>query len=104
MVTLAALFTAAAAAAGYSSFAAFRWGELKRFWLFLGAVIPLAVVAVALLWIAIQYPHLDERFAANMGFGPEWDCSSNASGGAVCLRKPQSATAMLQPEAEQKTP
>jgi hypothetical protein len=104
MVTLAALFAAAAAAAGYSSFAAFRWGERKRFWLFLGASFPLALVAAALLWIGIGYPHLDERLAGNMGFGPEWNCSSNAAGGGVCLRKPEPPAAMLQPGAEQKTP
>jgi hypothetical protein len=39
-----------------------------------------------------------------MGFGPEWNCSSNANGGGVCLRKPEPPAAMLQPGAEQKTP
>ena len=102
MVTLAALFAAAAAAAGYSSFAAFRWGELKRFWLFLGAIIPLAVLAVALLWIGIGYPRLDERLAGQYGLRP---------GMGLQLRRkrwrglPAQAAASMPPStAEQKTP
>jgi hypothetical protein len=104
MVTLAALFAAAAAYATYCSFAAFRWGERKRFWLFLGATFPLTVLAIALLWVGIGYPRLNERLAGNMGFGPEWNCSSDASGAGVCLRKSQPQSAKLQLPAEPKTP
>jgi hypothetical protein len=88
MVTLAALLAAAAAYAAYCSFTAFRWGERKRFWLFLCAIFPLAALPMALLWTGIGYPRLHERLAGNMGFGPEWNCSSDGNGAGVCLRKP----------------
>jgi hypothetical protein len=104
MVTLAALFAAAAAYAAYCCFAAFRWGERKRFWLFLGATFPLAALAVALLWIGVGYPHFDERLAGNMGFGSEWNCSSDANGGGVCLRNLQPPASMAPPTGGQKTP
>ena len=104
MVTLAALFVAAGAYAAYCCVAAFRWGERKRFWLFLGATFPLAVLAIALLWVGIGYPRLDEHLAGNIGFGPEWNCSSDASGAGVGLRKAQPSSARLQPRAEQKPP
>ena len=53
-----------------------------------GAIFPLAALSMALLWTGIGYPRLDERLAGNMGFGPEWNCSSDGSGAGVCLRKP----------------
>jgi hypothetical protein len=104
MVTLAALFAAAATYAAYRCFAALRWREVKRFWLFLGATFPLFILAVALLWIGIEHPRLNDPFPANLGFGPEWDCTLNASGAQVCLRYPQTPASALQPKAEQKTP
>ena len=98
MVTLAALVAAAAAYTAYCSFTAFRWGERKRFWLFLAAIFPLGALSMALLWTGIGYPRLDEHLAGNMGFGPEWNCSSDANGAGVCLRKPAPAMPPLTPE------
>ncbi len=104
MTALAALIAAAAAYAACCSFSAFRWRERKRFWLFLGASFPLAAIAVALLWVGMGHPQFDERLADNMGLGPEWNCSSNAYGSGVCLRKTASPAAQPPPQAAAKMP
>jgi hypothetical protein len=102
MMMLAALVAAVAAYTAYCSLAALRWREIKRFWLFLGATVPLSILAFALLWFAVQHPRLNLPLTANMGFGPEWDCSPDINGGGVCLRKPP--TAMLPAKADAKEP
>jgi hypothetical protein len=65
-----------------------RWGKGRRPWLWLGAAPPLLALAGVLLWYSVQHPSPNEPFAANLGFGPEWDCSVMGQGGPVCLRDP----------------
>ena len=78
-----------------------RWSRGLRPWLWLGAAPPLLALAGVLFWYSVQHPSPVEPFAANTGFGPEWDCSYMSRAGLVCLRDPFRPPA---PPAAQKTP
>jgi hypothetical protein len=90
-----------AALALYQGIDGLRWSKGRRSWLWLAAAPPLLALAGLLFWHSMQHPSPAEPLAANMGFGPEWDCSVVGQGTPVCLRDPFRPPA---PAAQRKTP
>lgn len=52
-----------------------------------GAILALVIILCVFAAIAIYVPDLQQR-KANAGFKPDWDCSIQAKGDPVCIRKP----------------
>jgi hypothetical protein len=98
-MSLAVVAGISAALAIYQGIDGLRWGRGKRSWLWLGAAPPLLALAGMLFWYSVQHPSPAEPLAANMGFGPEWDCSVMGQSNLVCLRDP-----FHPPAAKRKTP
>ncbi len=80
-----ALFAVFTGIAVYNAAAAFLEHAWRRFWVALGASVPLAAVTLGAIWIGLQYP--TANFWANQGFGADWECSNLGKGSAqVCAR------------------
>jgi hypothetical protein len=47
----------------------------------------LALVVIVFAVVVIYFPDLQQR-RANAGFGPDWDCTVQAKGDPVCVKKP----------------
>jgi hypothetical protein len=53
----------------------------------LGALLALLIIVSALALLNIYLPNFLQQ-NANSGFGPDWDCTAQAKGGPVCIKKP----------------
>jgi hypothetical protein len=51
------------------------------------AVFGLAIIVCVFAVVVIYFPDFQQR-RANVGFGPDWDCTAEARGEPVCIRKP----------------
>jgi hypothetical protein len=52
------------------------------------AVIFAAIILVAVFaFLMIYFPDFQQR-RAGAGFGPDWDCTAQARGDPVCVKKP----------------
>jgi len=51
----------------------------------LGTLLALLIIVGVLAILAVYLPNFLQQ---NSGFGPDWDCTPQAKGGPICIKKP----------------
>ena len=52
-----------------------------------GVVLTLLILVSVFAFLVTYFPNFQQRMA-NVGFGPDWDCTAQPKGDPVCIRKP----------------
>jgi hypothetical protein len=52
-----------------------------------GAVFALVIIMCVFAFLVTYFPDFQQR-RANVGFGPDWDCTAQPKGDPVCIKKP----------------
>jgi hypothetical protein len=52
-----------------------------------GLVFAVVVIVCMLAVLVTYFPDIQQR-GATAGFGPDWDCTAQAQGDPVCIKKP----------------
>jgi hypothetical protein len=52
-----------------------------------GGALALIVVVSVFAFLVMYFPDFQQR-RASVGFGPDWECTAQAKGDPVCIRKP----------------
>ena len=52
-----------------------------------GVVFVLIILVSAFAFLVTYFPDFQQR-RANVGFGPDWDCTAQPKGDPVCIKKP----------------
>jgi hypothetical protein len=52
-----------------------------------GVVLVLIVIVLVFALFVMYFPDFQQR-RANAGFGPDWECTAQAKGDPVCIKKP----------------
>ena len=68
----------------FRAISAARWHNQRQFWQFLALSIPLAIGTAGVFWIGHQKWYLSAF--GDMGFSPDWQCTTNPLTEPVCLR------------------
>jgi hypothetical protein len=53
----------------------------------IGVVLALVIIVCVFASVVIYFPDIQQR-KASAGFGPDWDCVTQARGDPVCVKKP----------------
>ncbi len=53
----------------------------------IGVVLMLLAIVSVFAFAMIYLPNVQQR-TANAGFGPDWECTPQAMGGPICIKKP----------------
>ena len=52
-----------------------------------GVVLALLILVSVFAFLVTYFPNFQQR-RANVGFGPDWDCTVQPKGDPVCIKKP----------------
>jgi hypothetical protein len=53
----------------------------------MGAVFAFIIIVSIFAFLVTYFPDFQQR-RANVGFGPDWDCTAQPKGDPVCIKKP----------------